>query len=134
MIKYDVAKYGTKFLIGTALLGAYNVLVAGQSFSSSRTWYDAASFGASNIISNAVNDLLYDFLHMNNQGLFPMLTEPLLNMVIYQYMYDNITRPNYSGLSGERSRNGVMLIGGLGNVILRFVENPILGLWGMKGY
>ena len=134
MIKYDVAKYTTKFIIGTAILGAYNIVVDGKSFSASSTWYDAATFGASNIISNAVNDLLYDFLHMNNQGLFPMLTEPLLNLVIYQYMYDNFTRPNYRGFAGERSRNSVMLIGGLGNVILRFVENPILGLWGMKGY
>lgn len=134
MIKYDLAKYASKFLIGTGVLELYNIFVDGKKFDNLTSWYDAMSFGASNVIASVGNDLIFEFLNLSNQGLIPMLTEPLFNMFVYQYMYDNISRPNYRGLSGERSRTQTMVVGFGGNILLKFVENPILGLWGMKSY
>ena len=62
-----------------------------------------------------------------------MLTEPMVSALIYVYLYDKMVYSSYYNIySNQRGSTNNFLTSATINILIRFIENPILSFWGWK--
>ncbi len=109
---YDLVKYGSHGLIAAATIVGYDVLVDGRSMSESFVKDDALSFAVSNIATNFVNDIISNFVpFLDESNTVGMLTKPLLNGIVYMWVYDYMMANKYDGY---RENKTVFVVGAVG--------------------
>ncbi len=129
MIKFDIMKYLSKGAIGFALFSAYDVFVKDREFNGFAS-KDGLTFALSTVAAEWSADLLSDMWSSNSVS--SMISRPLLNGIIYMYLYNYMVRGDYEG-GNDNTENFVMAA--LGEVILGYVANPIASLFsGIRNY
>jgi len=132
MFKYDLMKYATNAAFGYASILAYDVLVNGYELNGGFAMSDATSFAISSVLTNFSGDVLSSVVPYLYEGnLASMLTYPLLNGIIYMTVFDMMTNNKYPG---NRDSTGAFLVGSISNLVIRYVESPVLNLFGMVNY
>jgi hypothetical protein len=113
MNQYDLVKYGSQAIVGALLISAYDVFVEGyelklNGFVSS----DATSMAIAVIISNLVYDISSSIVpYLNKNNFVGKLTQPVLNGIIYLYVYNMMTAGVYRGI---RDNTRLAIIGSVG--------------------
>ncbi len=132
MINFDLMRYGTHALVGYGSLLAYDVLIEGYKLDGGFAMSDAASFAVSTVVSNLAYDLLSSVLpYINENNISGMITKPVLNGIIYMYLFDYMTNKRYPG---SRDATSAFLVGSIGCVISYYIENPLLSLFGIRSH
>ena len=129
---FDLVKYFTHASVGFAVYSAYDVFVEGKDFQNYAV-QDAGAFALASIGSLWTADLLNGVWSYNKDSIQGMIGKPLLTAIFYMYLYDYMVRPNNQRVS-SRSGTEVFVMGGLGNVITSYLENPLSGLFGYRNY
>ena len=133
MIHFDFTKYLTHASVGFLTVSAYDSLVEGRNFKQF-SLYDGGAFATSSILSLLASDLLESvWAGLSSQSLQGMITKPLLNGLIYMYLYESFVRPRNEYI---RNRTGTenFIMGALADVIVKYIENPLSGLFGYRNY
>ena len=127
MNSYEIVNYVSNGAVAFGLFSAYDVLVDGREFSGYAT-KDGLTFAISTVISEWSADMLSNL--WNENSFSKMITKPLLNGIIYMYLYDYMIRPEYEG---AKDNNSNFLMASLSEVLLSYVSNPIIAIFtGMK--
>jgi len=130
MMTYDLTKYSTHALIGFAGVVAYDTLIEGYKLDGGFSYNDAATFALSTVVSNVTYDILSSFLPYLNEGSLPgLIGKPLINALVYSYMFDMMLNKKYPGI---RDSTNAFVVGAIGDLLLGYVESPILALFGVK--
>ena len=130
MIRHDLMKYALNALVSYGVFYGYDYLVEGKS--SSFCNKDALSFSLSTVLSNVWYEVVEALVPYLNQGhLAGMIGQPLLTGVIYLYLYNYMVGNDYRV---GRTNNNVFLMGSLGSLIVNYIENPLLSLFGVRSY
>ena len=132
MNNFDLMKYGTHAVIGYAGVLAYDVFIEGKQLRENFTMADAATFAVSSVVSSLALEVaggILPFLH--DKGLVGMISGPVLQGIVYMYLYENMVGKNY-----PYNRDGLkaFYIGSLGNLLVGYLQNPIGVLFGLKYY
>jgi hypothetical protein len=133
MMQFDFTKYLTHASVGFLTVSAYDSLVEGRNFKQF-SLYDGGAFATSSILSLLASDLLESvWAGLSSQSLQGMITKPLLNGLIYMYLYESFVRPRNEY---NRNRTGTenFIMGALADVIVKYIENPLSGLFGYRNY
>ena len=56
-----------------------------------------------------------------------MISRPLLNGIVYMYLYNYFIRPDYEGV---RDNTNNFIMASLAEVLLSYVSNPIISIFG----
>ena len=129
----DLPKYTIKAGLWFLGMSLYNSFVTKIDFMRWEQLKDSAFFALSNVSSGIISDLVFDMIG-NKTGLQGMILEPLINAFVYPYLYDMYIYRSLSGGAYVKSNQTNMILGGVGNVILKYVENPLMSLFGIKSY
>ncbi len=132
MNNFDLMKYGSHAVIGYAGILAYDVLVEGKQLRENFTMADAATFAVSSVVSGLALDVASGVVpFLQDKGLIGMISGPALQGIVYMYLYENMVGKNY-----PYNRDGLkaFYIGAVGNLLVAYLQNPILGLFGVKFY
>ena len=133
MMQFDFTKYLTHASVGFLTVSAYDSLVEGRNFKQF-SLYDGGAFATSSILSLLASDLLESVWGgLSSHSLQGMITKPLLNGLIYMYLYESFVRPRNEY---NRNRTGTenFIMGALADVIVKYIENPLSGLFGYRNY
>ncbi len=129
MFKFELTKYLSKGAVGFVLFSAYDVLIKEREFNGFAS-KDGLTFALSTVAAEWSADLLADMWSSNSVS--SMISRPLLNGIIYMYLYNYMVRGDYEG-GNDNTENFVMAA--LGEVILGYVANPIASLFsGVRQY
>ena len=131
MMKYDIVKYATHAAAGYATILAYDTLVLGFKLDGGFAMSDASSYAISTVLTNFSGDFLISmvpFLNDNNY-LGSIVGYPLIQGVIYMYVFDMMTNKKYPGF---RDSTNAFLIGSVGLFITKYIESPLLSLFGLN--
>ncbi len=132
MIKYDFMKYTSHAVMSFSSLLAYDVFIMGYNLNSGYPVKDATAFAISSVVSNFSSELLSSLVpYLNENNLTGMLSYPLLSGLVYSYIYDMNVNNSYPGI---RDKNSAFIIGSVGCLLVRYIENPIMSLFGFKSY
>lgn len=133
MSSYDLIKYSSHALVAVAGIVVYDIAIDGRSLTDQYTMDDALAFGLSSIASSFVYDVvsgLLPYLYENN--MVGMIAKPLLNGLVYMWIYNYMLQSKYEF---QRDNKTAFYIGAFGNVLLGYVNNPVLSLFtGMRNY
>lgn len=133
MNQYDLVKYGSQAIVGALLISAYDVFVEGyelklNGFVSS----DATSMAIAVIISNLVYDISSSIVpYLNKNNFVGKLTQPVLNGIIYLYVYNMMTAGVYRGI---RDNTRLAIIGSVGQLLIEYSQAPLMSLFGFHMY
>ena len=125
-MRLDIFKYLSKGAVAFGIFSAYDVFVEGREFNGFAS-KDGLTFALSTVAAEWSADLLSGVWNMNENSVTGMISKPLLNGVIYMYLYNYMVRDSYEG-GNDNSRNFIMAA--LGDVLLGYVANPIASLFG----
>ena len=128
MDRYNVMNYFTKSVIGFGLVWSYDVFVNdrdGKGFA----LYDGGSFFLSTIIAEYLVDLVGSFLPIVEGSIQGILLKPVVNGLVYMYIYNYFVRPNFEG-NNDNSMN--FLMASLSELIIGYLNNPLSSLFGVK--
>lgn len=129
MMKYNLVQYATHAAFSYVGVLAYDVFVLGYRYDGGFAMSDAGSFAVSTILSNFSAEVLSSFVPYLYEGNFAgMISYPLLNGIIYMYVFDMFTNRKYPGL---RDSTGAFLVGSIGCLLTRYLESPVLSLFGI---
>lgn len=129
----DVPKYSIKAALSFLGMSAYNWFVTKIDFMRQEQLKDSAFFALSNVSSGIIWDVVFDMIG-NKTGLQGMILEPLINAFIYPYLYDMYIYRSLYNSSYVRTNQSNMILGGVSNIILKYVENPLMSLFGIKSF
>ncbi len=134
MLKFDIPNYLTKGGISFGLMLLYNTVIDNNSVTSKYALTDSLTFSLSNISTIAIKDILSNFYN-SYEGLSSMVINPLLNGFLYMYLYEYFLKNQleYWRLN-LRSNNTNFMIGAGGNILISWISNPLLSLFGLKSY
>ena len=131
MIRIDFMKYLSKGAVAFGLFSAYDALIKGREFSGFASKY-GLTFALSTVAAEWSADILSGVWNMSENSVTGMISKPLLNGIIYMYLYNYMLRDEYEG-GNDNTENFVMAA--LGEVILGYVANPIASLFsGVRNY
>lgn len=132
MNNFDLMRYGSNALLSYVGIMAYDVLVEGRSVNEAFVMNDASTFAIANIASNVAFDLVSGFIPLlNDNSLINMLSKPILNAIVYMYLYDTMVSKKYPYY---RDDTKALYVGAIGNLLVGYLENPIASLFGIKHY
>ena len=128
MIRYDFMKYSSKALITFGAIAAYDVFIDGRSFTDTYTLRDAGVAAVSSVASEITYDVVSNLLPYLNEGsLGGLIAKPLLDGIIYSYLYNTMINPQFQYY---RDSYKAFYIGAVGNLLIGYIENPIMSLFG----
>ena len=131
MNSFDLMKYVSKGTVAFGLFSVYDVFVDGKQFSDF-AYKDGLIFALSTVAAEWTADILSGMWNMNENSINGMITRPLLNGIIYMYLYNYMLREEYEG-GKDNSSNFIMAA--LADVLLSYVANPLFSLFSnMKHY
>ncbi len=129
----DFTKYLTHASVAFLTFSAYDVFVEGKDFYNYAV-NDAGSFALASIGSLWTVDLLSGVWGgLNANSLQHMIAKPLFSALFYMYLYDYMVRPNNVRFA-SRTGTETFIMGGLGDVITSYLENPLSSLFGYRNY
>ena len=131
MNNFDFTKYLTHGSVAFLGFAAYDCFIDGKEFRG-YALNDAGAFAISSLSSLWLKDLLSDLWGgMESNSIQGMISKPLLNGLIYMYLYDYMVKPNNTRIT---SRTGMetFIMGSIGDVIGGYLENPLSSLFGYK--
>jgi hypothetical protein len=132
MERFDLMKYATNAAFGYAGILAYDVFVLGYKVDGGFAMSDASSFAISTLLSNFSSEILSSVVPYLHEGNFAgMISYPLLNGLIYVYVFDMMTNNKYPG---NRDSTSAFLVGSFGSLITRYIESPVLNLFGIRSF
>ena len=131
MMKFDLTRYGTTALIGYVGVLAYDSLIDGKSISENFTMNDAATFAISTVVSSIGLEVVSNIVPFLNDGYLSMVTAPVINGLVYMYMYDNFVGKRYQYYRDDMK---AFYVGSIGLFLLKYVESPVLSLFGMRNF
>ena len=126
MDKFDTVKYLSKGAVAFGLFSVYDVLLDDKSFSD-YAWKDGATFALSTVVAEWAADLLSGVWNMNEKSVSGIISRPLLNGIVYMYLYNYFIRPDYEGV---RDNTNNFIMASLAEVLLSYVSNPIISIFG----
>ena len=132
MLQFDIPKYLTHASVGFLAFTAYDTLIESRDFRQF-SLYDGGTYALSSVISLWASDLLCSAWGGSDTSLQCMLSKPLINAIVYLYLYDMIVKPNNEEIR-NRTSTELLVMGSLGDVVLRYVENPLASLFGYKTF
>lgn len=128
---FDIHKYLSKGILSFGAIGLYDYFVENRSFDFVKT--DGLTFTVANLVGLLSSDLLFEFLNLSKSGTVGMLTEPLVSSLIYMYLYNNMVYAKYYNLyTNQRGSTNNFLTSATLNILVKFIENPLLSFWGWK--
>lgn len=131
-MKYDIMRYSSHSLVAMGSLVLYDVFVDGRGFTEGFTMDDAITIGVSTLATNLLYDVLSGLLpYLYENNVFGMISRPILTGLVYMYMYDWMMSNKYSGY---RENTKTFYIGAVGCLLVRYIESPVLSLFGMNVY
>jgi hypothetical protein len=131
MNKFDTMNYLSKGVVAFGLFSVYDTLVEGKEFSG-YSIRDGGTFALSTVVAEWSADLLSSVWPQDIQSVSGMLTKPVLNGLVYLWLFNYMVRPEYED-NRDNTRNFVMAA--LGEVLLSYVTNPIVAMFsGVKKY
>lgn len=134
LVKFDIARYISKPLIGAGLVYVYDMFVEGRKFGNSLVNYDALVMGGSLISSTVLKDVITGAVGLQPESIQFKLVEPLINSFIYAYGYRFFLR-DFGGNYTLRKDTMNYMIGFVTSFISEYFENPISALvTGVKSY
>ncbi len=132
MQNYDLIKYASHAVIAGLGIGIYDVMVDGRSLTESFTMNDTLTFAVSNVASNFAFDVISGLLpYLTESGILGMVSKHLLHSLIYMYLYDYMVANKYSYYRDNKSN--FWIAAGL-SVVLQFVNNPVMSLFGINHF
>ena len=132
MMRYDIMRYATHAAFGYASVLFYDSVVLGFRYDGGFPMSDAGSFALSSVISNFTCDVLSSLVPYLNEGsLAGMISCPIINGIIYSYVYDMMTNRRYPGM---RDPTSAFLVGSVGSLLVKYIESPVLSLFGLQSY
>ena len=132
MISFDVMKYGTNAAIGYVGIMAYDVFIDVKNYRDAFTMADASTFAIASIASDMSYELLSNVIPYINDGSFlGMVAHPLLQGLIYSYLYDSMVNKSYPY---NRDNLKAFYLGSILSLLSSYAKNPILSLFGMRQY
>lgn len=133
MNQYDLYKYGSHAVVGALLITAYDVFVENYELKwNGFVRSDATSMALSVVISNLVYDVvssLVPFLNKNN--FVGQLAQPVLNGIVYMYVYNMMTAGLYRG---ARDNTKEFFVGSIGQLLIEYAERPLMSLFGWQHF
>jgi hypothetical protein len=130
MISFDLMKYGTHALIGFAGIYAYDSFIDGKD--NAFAMKDGYTLALSTIVADVTAEVITGFLpYLQNNSLPSMLLTPLLNGIVYMYLYDSMVGNVFRG---NRNASKAFMVGSLISLLTSYLENPIASLFGYKHY
>ena len=130
MFKYDLMNYVGHAAVGYGALLVYDVFVEGVNIQSSYVMRDGLVFGLSTIASTLASDVISGLVPFINEGSFGgMTSRPLLNGLIYMWLYDYMIVGKY----GEaRSNEKSFMVGAILCLITGYLHNPLMSIFGVR--
>ena len=132
MFQFDITKYLTHASVGFMAVTAYDSFIEGRDFRQF-SLLDGGTYALSSVISLWASDLLCSAWGGSSNSLQCMMSKPLINAIVYLYLYDMIVKPSNEEYR-NRSSTELLVMGSLGDVVLRYLENPLTSLFGYKNY
>lgn len=127
-MSYDLVKYGTHALIGAASIYAYDSLIDEKD--NAFAMKDAYTIALSAVISEVSTEVISGFLpYLQNNSIPSMLLTPLLQGLIYMYLYEMMVGNVFRG---NRSSSKAFFVGSVISLLTKYLENPIASLFGLK--
>ena len=126
--RFDLMKYATKSIttLGVVYLYDYYVDDKGPAYSLTDSYTAALSFIAGDILI----DVLQAYIpYLNDQSVIGMISKPLLNALIYMYLYNMIVNQKFQNV---RNNNEILVMGALSSLIIGYIESPLSVLFGYK--
>lgn len=128
---FDIHKYLSKGILSFGAIWLYDYFVEGRGLDFVKS--DGLTFTVSNLAGLLSSDLLFEFLNLNKSGTVGMLTEPMISSLIYMYLYNDMVYSKYfNTYSNQRGTTSNFLTAATINILVRFIENPLLSFWGWK--
>lgn len=130
MMNFDLMKYGTHALIGMAGIYAYDSLIDKKD--NAFIMQDVYAIGITAVVSDISVEVITGFLpYLNNKSLPSMLLTPVLNGIVYMYLYNYMVGKLFIG---NRSSSKAFFVGSLVSLFTSYLENPIASLFGYRNY
>ena len=130
MYKFDLVKYATNAAFGYASIMAYDTLILGLRYDGGFAMSDASSFALSTVLSNFTSEVLSSMVpYLNENNFVGMISYPLINGIVYSFVFDAMTNKKYPGI---RDSTSAFLVGSVGLLLIRYIENPVLSLFGLQ--
>ena len=126
--RFDLMKYATKSIttLGVVYLYDYYVDDKGPAYSLTDSYTAALSFIAGDILI----DILQAYIpYLNDQSVIGMISKPLLNALIYMYLYNMIVNQKFQNV---RNNNEILVMGALSSLIIGYIESPLSVLFGYR--
>jgi len=132
MFQFDIMNYAGHAVVGWGALLAYDVFVEGYSVQNNYVMKDALVFGLSTVTSSLAFEVVSGLIPYINEGsVGGMISRPLLTGLIYMWLYDYMIVGRY----GEARLNEKSFFVGAGLCLVSgYLQNPLMSLFGMKGY
>ena len=132
MFRFDMFKYAGDAVVGYGALLAYDCLVEGKNIRDSLVMKDALVFGLSNVASTLAFDVVSGMLPYLNEGsIGGMISKPLLNGIVYMWLYDYMISGKYNN---TRENTSTFMVGAGLSLVSSYLQNPLLSLFGLKNY
>ncbi len=114
----------------------YNSFIDNNGMTWKYTLTDSLTFALSNLSANVGVDILGSFFNYSNESLSGMIMNPLLAGFIYMYLYQYFVKYNddFNLQSNNRSNSMNFMLGGGLDILVKFIWNPLLSLFGLKHY
>ena len=130
MMNFDLMKYGTHALIGMAGIYAYDSLIDKKD--NAFIMQDVYSIGITAVVSDISVEVITGFLpYLNNKSLPSMLLTPVLNGIVYMYLYNYMVADIFRG---NRDSTKAFFVESLISLFTSYLENPIASLFGYRSY
>ena len=129
-MNYDLVKISGNAVFCGVAIGLYDVLVDGWGLTEGYVRDDLLTFAVSSVASSFVFEIvngLVPYISENNS--LGMLTRPVLNGIVYIYVYSYMMDGKYQY---ERDNKSNFFIGSLISLIVNYVNNPLLSLFGYQ--
>ncbi len=131
MLKFDLVKYVGKFALWNGAVVLYDALI--EKTGSELAIRDGLTFGVSSVWADIVSEVIYNIASIQKNSIPGLLTSPLFSGILYMYLYNMMVKNNYPNYSHRWDTNN-FIYGWITNLLLSWVENPLLNLWGIKSY
>ena len=127
-MNYNLTQYTYHFVSAYALMSIYDQAVESKQFTSQYVMYDSASFGLTAVISLMLKDVVEQILPSVPGSFQQMLYRPLFHGLIYMYLYKMMVQP-MEGSGIYRSNKMNFAVGFIADVLIKYIENPLVGLF-----
>lgn len=131
-MSYDLVKYASNGFVAALGIVVYDVLVDSRSLSEPFVMNDAITFAVSNVATNLTLDVVSGLLPYFNEGsALGMISKHLLQGITYMWLYNYMLGSKFEYQRDDRTN---FYVAALLSIVLQYVNNPVLSLFGFQHY